>query len=261
MVVFLSIRSILCVGIQYEVVGWLTLSMRSIRSLCWCSIRGRRLVDLMLRDRVVSSVWSVLCEASWRLSLRGLVWGELSRRSRWSVFVWGVLEALVEGPRVGRLVEGPRVGRLVEGSREGPRGGSREEYRWQYSSDEVVSSLRCIGCDGRGLCLLILHLLLGVLATRLTALTLVYSLIQRVLLTLSVLTFFSGVRIEVGEFCNSLTEVPCCWGCVWVLFCSNRYQVNVGLEWVASAPIWLHSYHYPCCRHAYKKDIKHALTM
>jgi len=52
--------------------------------------------------------------------------------------------------------------------------------------------------------------LLGGYATRLTALTLVYSLIQRVLMTLLVLTFFSGVRTEVGEFCNSLTEVPCC---------------------------------------------------
>jgi len=73
----------------------------------------------------------------------------------------------------------------------------------------------------------ILLSMLWVLATRLTVLTLVYSLIQRVLMTLSVLTFFSGVRIEAGEFCNSLTDVPCCWGCVWMLFCSNRYQVNV----------------------------------
>jgi len=35
-------------------------------------------------------------------------------------------------------------------------------------------------------------------------------LFQRVLMTLLVLTFFSGVRIEVGKFCNSLTEVPYC---------------------------------------------------
>jgi len=35
-------------------------------------------------------------------------------------------------------------------------------------------------------------------------------LFQRILMILSVLTFFSGVRIEVGKYCNSLTEVPCC---------------------------------------------------
>jgi len=50
----------------------------------------------------------------------------------------------------------------------------------------------------------------GVRLQAVTVATLVYSLIQRVLMTISVLTFFSGVRIEIGEFCNNLTEVPCC---------------------------------------------------
>jgi len=67
-----------------------------------------------------------------------------------------------------------------------------------------------IVCDGREACALIDSLVRGVRLQALTVVTLVYSLIQRVLMTLSVLTFFSGVRIEVGEFCNSLTEVPCC---------------------------------------------------
>jgi len=59
--------------------------------------------------------------------------------------------------------------------------------------------------------MLVVHFhLIGGLGYKINSKTLVYSLIQRVLMTLSVLTFFSGVRIEVGEFCNSLTEVPCC---------------------------------------------------
>jgi len=56
----------------------------------------------------------------------------------------------------------------------------------------------------------IMYFVRGVRLQALTVVTLVYSLVQRVLMTLLVLTFFSGVRIEVGEFCNSLTEVPCC---------------------------------------------------
>jgi len=47
---------------------------------------------------------------------------------------------------------------------------------------------------------LLLSLGRGVRLQAVTVVTLVYSLIQRVLMTLLVLTFFSGVRIEVGEF-------------------------------------------------------------
>jgi len=83
-------------------------------------------------------------------------------------------------------------------------------------------------------------------------------LFQRVLTTLSVLTYFSGVRTEVWKFCNILTEVPCCWGFAWALHSGNRHQVNIGLKQVASAPIWLHSCHCPCCGHACKKDTKHS---
>jgi len=73
----------------------------------------------------------------------------------------------------------------------------------------VMIILFCVR-DGRGLCLLILHLL-GGLGYKINSSKHWFILvIQRVLMTLSVLTFFSGVRIEVGEFCNSLTEVPCC---------------------------------------------------
>jgi len=53
--------------------------------------------------------------------------------------------------------------------------------------------------DGREACALIGSSLgRGVRLQAVTVVTLVYSLIQRVLMTLLVLTFFSGVRIEVG---------------------------------------------------------------
>jgi len=78
------------------------------------------------------------------------------------------------------------------------------------SIDVDVVGLVDIGCDGREACALIDSLVRGVRLQALTVKDWFILLYQRVLLTLSVLTFFSGVRIEVGEFCNSLTEVPCC---------------------------------------------------